>query len=450
MRPLSMVSGAATGRLFGMLLALGAAPASAVDFGPESLVNSYTTSDQNAPRVAAAGDGSFVVVWESNGSSGTDTSFLSVKARRFGTDGAPQGGDIQVNTYTTGLQREPVVAVDGSNRFVVAWTHRLTGNAIPVIQAQRFDDDGAPLGGEFAVNNLTTGSHEKAAIGADSAGRFVVVWQATASPGNDTSNKSVQARRFDADGTPLGDEFQVNTYTDSSQQYPGVAVDLDGSFVVVWESYGSLPGTDTSQTSIQARRYDPDGVPRGDQFQVNTYTTSQQNRPAVASDGLGAFVVAWESLGASGPGADTSNTSVQARRYAPNGTPVGEQFQVNSHTTGFQGGVAAASDADGNFLIFFRSSTSAGSDQSLQSIQVARFASTGDPLCGQMQANQLFTAGDQNFPSGAGDANGRFVAAWQSDSALPGDGGRAVVGVRFGAYSFCDGFESGSTGAWIP
>ena len=36
--------------------------------------------------------------------------------------------------------------------------------------------------------------------------------------------------------TPLGSEFQVNTYTTNSQNNPSVAVDADGDFVVVWES----------------------------------------------------------------------------------------------------------------------------------------------------------------------------------------------------------------------
>jgi hypothetical protein len=53
---------------------------------------------------------------------------------------------------------------------------------------------------------------------------------------------------------PAGPEFQVNTYTTSSQSGPSVAMDPDGAFVVVWQSYGS-GGTDTSGRSIQGQRF---------------------------------------------------------------------------------------------------------------------------------------------------------------------------------------------------
>ncbi|MCP4657125.1 MAG: hypothetical protein GY856_17085 [bacterium] len=52
-----------------------------------------------------ARNGKFVVVWSSVGSSGPDSSFLSVVGQRYAADGSPRGGELQVNTYTTGAQR---------------------------------------------------------------------------------------------------------------------------------------------------------------------------------------------------------------------------------------------------------------------------------------------------------------------------------------------------------
>jgi hypothetical protein len=43
---------------------------------------------------------------------------------------------------------------------------------------------------------------------------------------------------------------------------PVVASDPAGNFVVVWESWGSQ-GTDTSGSSIQARRFDSSGTRAG-------------------------------------------------------------------------------------------------------------------------------------------------------------------------------------------
>ena len=59
--------------------------------------------------------------------------------------------------------------------------------------------------------------------------------------------------------TPVGSEFQVNTYTTDYQVYPSVSLDADGDFVVVWHSDGSA-GTDTDSLSIQGQRYDSTGA----------------------------------------------------------------------------------------------------------------------------------------------------------------------------------------------
>ena len=106
---------------------------------------------------------------------------------------------------------------------------------------------------------------------------------------------------------PVGFEFLVNTYTSDRQLSPAVAVAPDGDFVVVWESDGS-PGNDTSSSSIQGQRFAADGNPLGAQFQVNKYTTSRQDSPAVAKGPGGKFVVVWESNGSLG--GDTSATSI--------------------------------------------------------------------------------------------------------------------------------------------
>ena len=92
---------------------------------------------------------------------------------------------------------------------------------------------------------------------------------------------------------PIGGPFQVNAYTTKQQQQPQVAKDDQGDFVVVWRSIGGY-GTDLAGWSIQARRFEANGQPKDVDFQVNSYTTSSQENPTVATDDLGNFVVAWE------------------------------------------------------------------------------------------------------------------------------------------------------------
>src|SRR5262249_8372994 len=148
------------------------------------------------------------------------------------------------------------------------------------------------------------------------------------SPGDDINTASVQGRRFDSSGSPIGSQFQVNTYTTGNQLFSSVASDSSGNFVVVWESYGSVGG-DVSGSSIQGQRYDASGAAVATNFQVNTYTPGNQFVPSVASDSNGNFVVVWESYGSAG--GDISGASIQGQRYAASGAAVGTQFQVNTY-----------------------------------------------------------------------------------------------------------------------
>src|SRR5688572_15852662 len=87
--------------------------------------------------------------------------------------------------------------------------------------------------------------------------------------------------------TPLGGEFHVNTHTTDSQVFADVAADADGDFIVVWRS----DNQDGNLGGIYAQRYNAAGAKQGDEFRVNTVTTGNQMNPSVAMDDAGNFVV---------------------------------------------------------------------------------------------------------------------------------------------------------------
>jgi hypothetical protein len=341
--------------------------------------------------VAAASDGRFVVVWESNGSYGTDTSTNSIQGQRYAANGSPQGTQFQVNGTITGRQASPAVAVSASGDFVVAWDSPVsTGSdsSNTSIQAQRFAADGSPQGGEFQVNSYTTSYQYVPTVAVQSGGGFVVVWESYGSPGDDAAESSIQGRRFDSAGSPLGAQFQINTYNTSFQTDARVAAAGDGRFVVAWRSDGSF-GTDTDLTSTQAQRYAANGVPLGTQFQVNSDTTAPQRFVSVASQSNGDFVVAWVSDASSG--SDTSDRSIQGQRFAASGVPLGNQFQVNTYTTGTQNFPAVAAN-DEQFIVAWMSPGSSGTDTSGNSVQAQRYLPEPDATIGLAAGLLLLTA----------------------------------------------------------
>ena len=342
--------------------------------GADLQVNTYTTSSQARTSVATDADGDFVVVWHSNGSSGTDTSGDSVQGQRYASDGSTQGPQFQVNTYTPNYQREPSVAVAPDGDFVVVWYSNGssgTDTSAHSIQGQRYASDGSTQSAEFQVNTYTTSSQVYPSVAADADGKFVVVWQSSGSSGTDTGSTSIQGQRYASDGLTLGTQFQVNTNTTNNQTNPSVAAEANGDFVVAWDSYYGSSGTDTSSWNIQGQRYASDGSTPGAQFQVNTYTTAYQSTPSVAADADGDFVVVWYSVGSSGT--DPSGYSIQGQRYASNGSTQGAQFQVNTYTTDTQTYPSVAADADGDFVVAWQSLGSSGTDTDGFSIQVQRF-----------------------------------------------------------------------------
>jgi hypothetical protein len=210
--------------------------------GPEFQVNTYTASYQytSARAVAAAPDGSFVVVWTSLGQDGYGP---GVFTQRFDSAGAAVGAEMQVNTDTAGSQHQPAVDVSADGSFVVVWgSHAGTDNR--GIFGRRYDSTGASIGGEFQISVGAPGYDAEVAAADD--GSFVVLW-------SDYSN--VIGRGFDSLGAPVGSAFQVNTGSSGGgyafyTRAPAVAYDTD-RFVVVWESYGQ----DGSQFGVFGRRF---------------------------------------------------------------------------------------------------------------------------------------------------------------------------------------------------
>ena len=74
-------------------------------------------------------------------------------------------------------------------------------------------------------------------------------------------------------------EFQVNTYTSSDQYSPSTTALADGGFVVTLDSYNQ----DYNYDGIFAQIYNSDGTVQGNEFQVNTYTTANQMYPSVTA-----------------------------------------------------------------------------------------------------------------------------------------------------------------------
>jgi hypothetical protein len=380
--------------------------------GGEFRVNTYTTDSQEDPAVAVHPSGTFIVVWQSHGPDGDGGGIFG---QRYDATGVRLGGEFQVNTYTTDSQYTPAaVALDAAARFIVVWSSIGQDGSKSGVFGQRYDAAGQPLGSEFRVNTYTTNYQYNPAIAIDGQGRFVVVWQSYLQEG---SGGGIFAQRYDAAGQPLASEFRINSYT-TADQYPfSLAMDGQGRFVVVWASENQ----DGSQNGIFGRRFDAAGQPLGGEFQINTYTTNAQDRPAVTMSDAGSFVVVWQSFGQDG-----SNYGIFGRRFDAAGQPLGGEFQVNTYTTNVQYRPAVASDAAGNFVVVWESETQDGNSAGIFG---RRYDAAGLPRGGEFRVNS-HTTNDQADPRVASDPSGNFVVVWRSYSQDGSSNG--AFGQRYG------------------
>jgi len=406
---------------------LGLRPATAQLLGPEFQVNTYTTSFQGYPAVAADAAGNFVVVWESNPQDG---SYSGIFGQRFGSPGSPLASEFQVNSQTTNSQRFPTVATDGPGNFVVVWQSYTQDGSGWGVFGQRFNSVGGPVGSEFQVNTYTTENQFAPAVAVDGSGNFVVVWESSAQDG---SYSGIFGQRFSSTGGPVGSEFQVNSSTTDSQSGPTVAADGSGSFVVVWESYTQ----DGSYFGIFGQRFGSTGSPVGSEFQVNSFTTGTQYHSAVAADGSGTFVVVWDSYIQDGSG-----WGAFGQQFDSLGSPVGSEFQVNAYTTQDQFATAVAADGSGNFVVAWQN---LGQEGSTWGVLGQRFNSAGSPVGSEFQVN-TYTTDNQFVPAVAADGSGNFVVAWQSG--LQDGSQYGVFGKRVRISIFSDGFDVGDACAW--
>jgi hypothetical protein len=396
--------------------------------GSEFQVNSYTAYTQSGASAAADADGDFVVAWQSVLQDGSSLFTYGVFARRFSSAGVAQASEFQVNSYTADTQLYPSVASSAAGDFVVAWQSNTQDGSSFGVFAQRFSSDGARLGAEFLVNTHTSDIQRDPMAAAQDDGDFVVTW---ASAIEDGSMFGVFARLFSSAGAPLTGEIQVNTYTSGSQNAPAVATDGDGDFIVAWNSVH-----DGSSRGVFGRVFSNAGDALANEFQVNTYTLFDQQNPAVAASTSGGFVVIWRSQGQLGL---PNQYDLLGRRISSAGAPLAGEFQVNLHSSTLvsPSSPSVGATVDGEFMVAWH----VFGDGSDYGIFARRFSSAGAPLTGELQVNR-YTVGHQLAASVATDTAGGFVIAWSSftqDGSFYG-----IFGQRFAEPATLDVDANGS------
>lgn len=303
----------------------------------------------------------------------------------------------------------PSVAASASGSFVVTWA-ATPGAGAKLLLGQLYDRDGRSVGDNFTVaellNDRDTQSDPRPAMAPD--GSFVIAWH---NDRNDAAGDEILVQRFSAVGQRIGTPFSPvdEVGSPASQLSPTVAVSPFGDIVVTWvdqrrgtwDIFRAWLYPDGQPIEPVNRQVSPEGPPGNDQVNPSVAingtaivtvwenrphmtgliqgrleiletraASSQENgtgpaRPArsaasfldftvnpldhptgtkyprVIMDELGRFVVTWcdERDG---------QRRVWARRYAADGTPIGDPYSIiGGETREIRVLVVAAADSTG-------------------------------------------------------------------------------------------------------
>jgi hypothetical protein len=364
------------------LLALAASACRDPVFFPEFDVD-MTAGSHLADDASIAQDGEFVVSWSES---------TEVLARSFSSITSPQGDPFLMNADTTPARGNSSIARDASGGYVIVWNE--AGEAI---RGQRFDRDGTPIGENFTVITNAQAELSIPLVASDPSGNFVVAWTV-----DTPTNDDIFARRYDHNGVTLGDPLPVNTFTPFNQFATGIAMSASG-FVVAWDGNTSL-----NDQYPFARLFDESGDPITPAFKVNSSTaTGSSFNPDVAMNATGDFVVIW---------ADgfVDEKRVLARRFDNDGDPVANQFQIRQATTLSASAPRVASDSFGNFLVVWEerppNDFTAPAD-----IYGRFFGPEGLGGSGEFRINQI-TTDSQIRPRPSLADNGEWIVSFQSNA----------------------------------
>jgi hypothetical protein len=211
------------------------------------------------PAVAKDFEGNFALVWQD---------FRDTTSAIYSLFSRADGGSYQLDSRVNDANRKkpsenPVIVSGQGGNYLVAWTEN-KDDSISEIYAQLYQPGGIKIDKNFLICKDQPTSLKYALDAAmNFSGQVVVVWENWS--GADTD---IYGQRLDFNkGNPtLGGSFRINDDTGSAtQRKPAVGLDSNGYFVVVWEDYRN--GGD--DPDIYTQLYNNEGIRINTNYRVN-------------------------------------------------------------------------------------------------------------------------------------------------------------------------------------
>jgi hypothetical protein len=266
-----------------------------------------------------------------------------------------------------------------------------------------------PAGPEFQVNSYTQGSQDSPSIAADLTGRFLIVWQSSR---QNHGRNTVAGQYFDEIGHKAGGEFLVGSRYESDYS-PSVASHGAGKFILVWHRVTFSDGVHVFGARLDL------SVGSSGEFLVNDYVSAYNALPSVAADSNGNFEVIWQAC--------DSFCFEHRRRFDSSGAPQEPESDILPLPLSSSTNPSFGMNSSGKSVVVWNQSGT---------IFGRRFDQDGNAVGSDFQVPSGQVV-QQATPSVSLDAGGGFVVVW-SDASYPV---RTVYGRRFNSSGAAQGIS---------
>ena len=245
--------------------------------GGEFRINTTQSGFQGLTQLVARDDGGFIATWRDESRQADDPSDMAVRAQIFDSSATKVGAEFLVNTTTQNSQIALDVENLDSGGFISVF-RSVNADGSESMKAQMFDDAGNRTGGEFdLVFSLPEVARFERAF-ALTTGGFIVIWSEGEMVPETYEDydwledryvtrtrevyypRTLHGQALDADGSEVGDPFQIDQTAGGQDQYPDFVQLSDGSFVIVWQTeqgrgYGDYAGEPNSEVLMQRFKF---------------------------------------------------------------------------------------------------------------------------------------------------------------------------------------------------
>lgn len=306
------------------------------------------------------------------------------------------GADALVNTTTVYDQYQSVAARLNDGSLLVVWVDTGANDQIPdcTIRGQRYTGMGEKFGSEIVISTLANYTNTEPAIAVLPNGEYVVTW--SFQTGAQASWNDIHGQRFAANGSRIGDEFEVTTTSDNQMQSKVIPLET-GGFVVVWEGWAGDP----ARLRIVSQQFDASGEKVGSEEILNPSGGGNLSGPSVSTHGSG-YVISW-----------TDDFQARARFFDENGDPIKDENgdPITSETvldaTAIADDLSVNTLSDGSLIFSWLRQGQEGE----RSYVAQKYDGQGQKVGAEILINDFSVFGDDT-PVIATLQNGTFLAAW--------------------------------------